>query len=217
MTNMHIIVKISLLSLSWWSASANTNTRIIGGRVTNERRYPYAVALTKGGDRFFCGGSLIARDVVLTARHCLGGSYNVAIGRHNLTSSNTAGDEVPILEEIGHPLWDKYTDVYDFALVILSRPTTIPGIPLVKINSDSSLPQVGSSARTMGWGDTAQDDDLRRISDVLMAVDVEVISNNECRNAKGTEGNLYNSYKDYIYPSMLCTHTPGKDACQGDS
>lgn len=134
-----------------------------------------------------------------------------------MTSSNTAGDEVPILEEIGHPLWDKYTDVYDFALVILSRPTTIPGIPLVKINSDSSLPQVGSSARTMGWGDTAQDDDLRRISDVLMAVDVEVISNNECRNAKGTEGNLYNSYKDYIYPSMLCTHTPGKDACQGDS
>ena len=34
---------------------------------TDEDRYPYAVALTKGTDRFFCGGSLIARDVVLTA------------------------------------------------------------------------------------------------------------------------------------------------------
>ena len=34
---------------------------------TDEYRYPYAVALTKGSDRFFCGGSLIARDVVLTA------------------------------------------------------------------------------------------------------------------------------------------------------
>lgn len=34
---------------------------------TDEDRYPYAVALTKGNKRFFCGGSLIARDVVLTA------------------------------------------------------------------------------------------------------------------------------------------------------
>ena len=34
---------------------------------TDEDRYPYAVALTKGTDRFFCGGSLIAHDVVLTA------------------------------------------------------------------------------------------------------------------------------------------------------
>ena len=41
-------------------------TRIIGGGLSDEGEYPYAVSLN-GGGRHFCGGSLIAPDVVLSA------------------------------------------------------------------------------------------------------------------------------------------------------
>ena len=45
--------------------------RIIGGTEAKERRYSYTVSLQ---DKYghFCGGSLIAKDVVLTAAHCQG-------------------------------------------------------------------------------------------------------------------------------------------------
>ena len=57
------------------------STRIIGGDEAIEDRYPYAVSLS---DDFghFCGGSLIARDVVLSAAHCdmFGeGKYNAVV------------------------------------------------------------------------------------------------------------------------------------------
>ena len=72
------------------------DTRIINGEEATEGRYSYAVSLQdKWGH--FCGGSLIAPDVVLSAAHCAGGEYTVVIGRHNLTISN--GDKVPVKVE----------------------------------------------------------------------------------------------------------------------
>ena len=45
--------------------------RIIGGFQTPMERYPYTVSLQSTGiDGHFCGGSLIAPDVVLSAAHC---------------------------------------------------------------------------------------------------------------------------------------------------
>eukprot|EP00804_Cyclotella_cryptica_P010938 CCRYP_016682-RD/>CCRYP_016682-RD protein AED:0.25 eAED:0.25 QI:250/1/1/1/0.75/0.66/9/1392/415 len=211
---MHFIVLLAIVLLS---SSFAKQTRIIGGDETEDGRYPYAVALTKHGDKFFCGGSLIARDVVLTAAHCMGGSYSVSIGRHAL-ADNSTGEEIPMQQEIIHPSWDQYTDEYDFALVLLSRPTTSSSSSIVALNpGNPALPQDGAMVRTMGWGDTTLDDETKVVSDVLMAVDVQVISNDECSAVKGTDGMYTNNYANYIFPSMICTLTPGSDACQGDS
>ena len=46
--------------------SRRINERIIGGKEMNDGRFPYAVALADDIGQF-CGGSLIAEDVVLTA------------------------------------------------------------------------------------------------------------------------------------------------------
>ena len=149
-------------------------------------------------------------------QHCIGGNYNVAIGRHVL-ADNTTGQIIPMQEEIIHPDWNQFTDEYDFALVVLEYPTDVESASLVSINSDSSLPKDKSYVRTMGWGDTTMDDETKEPSEALMAVDVEVISNDDCRQVSGTDGIYTNNYINYIFPSMICTLTPGSDACQGDS
>ncbi|KAL7505122.1 hypothetical protein ACHAXN_003770 [Cyclotella atomus] len=213
---------ITSASLLLHTSSANLfdhlkQPRIIGGIAAPSQRYPYTVALTNGGSDFFCGGSLIAVDVVLTAAHCIGGgSYSVAVGRDDLTSND--GQEIPVAQEIRHPSYSWDTDENDLALLLLSEAVTaVPEEDIVRINSDASFPSAGDLARSMGWGDTDPDDFNAVVSDELLEVDLPVISNEECSAAKGTDNGYTDSYESYIFDSMLCTFEPGLDACQGDS
>ncbi|KAL7468916.1 hypothetical protein ACHAXS_009160 [Conticribra weissflogii] len=50
----------------WWSPE----TRIIGGSEVTKGRYSYTVSIQTADSGHFCGGSLISKDVVLTAAHC---------------------------------------------------------------------------------------------------------------------------------------------------
>jgi secreted trypsin-like serine protease len=52
-------------------ASHNTG-RIIGGNLATSGQFKYQVAVLTDGSSF-CGGSLIADNVVLTAGHCVDG------------------------------------------------------------------------------------------------------------------------------------------------
>eukprot|EP01083_Nonionella_stella_P100641 284128_1 len=59
--------------------------RIIGGSNAGGNEFPFSVSM-QDNIGHFCGGSLIAPNLVLTAAHCLGGNYDVIIGRSNLNS-----------------------------------------------------------------------------------------------------------------------------------
>ena len=100
------------------SLSLFSTNRIIGGDEATVGQYSYAVSLQDDLGHF-CGGSLIARDFVLTAAHCAGGDYKVVIGRLDMDDSN--GDEVEITEEIPHPQYDVRTTNNDFNLVLLQQ------------------------------------------------------------------------------------------------
>lgn len=182
-----------------------------------EDRYSYMVSLqeTRG---HFCGGSLIAKDMVLTAAHCVSSDgdedIEVFIGRHDFGDKD--GDVVRCKKSKRHPNYKSSTDEYDFALLYLSRPTTA-NVKLVKLNKQGNFPPVGATAYTMGWGDTEQKDDKMSFPDELQVVALEVISNEECRNAEGKVGDYSDSYEDYIFDDMMCTFTENKDACQDDS
>ncbi|KAL7545846.1 hypothetical protein ACHAWF_009194, partial [Thalassiosira exigua] len=108
------------------------DNRIIGGAEATQGRYSYAVSLQDKGDHF-CGGSLIAPDVVLSAAHCAGGKYQAIIGRHSLESND--GDVVDIEDEMMHPDYDDDMTENDFMLLFLKRPTT-EDADLVQIRPD---------------------------------------------------------------------------------
>ncbi|ACI64196.1 predicted protein [Thalassiosira pseudonana CCMP1335] len=189
------------------------DSRIIGGSEASSGRYSYTVSIQDNLGHF-CGGSLIAKDVVLTAAHCQGGPYKVVIGRHDLGESS--GDVIDMKRELPHPKYNDRTTDNDFNLVFLDRPTTA-NVEMVTLNSQSSLPGVGDEVTVVGWGDTVAADDVQRLSDKLMEVEVNVISNQECDASEGEIGGWYDTYKNQITKNMLCANDKNQDSCQGDS
>jgi len=185
------------------------DTRIIGGKEATEDRHPYSVSLK---DSFhFCGGSLILKDVVLTAAHCINGdNFDVLVGRHDYDDND--GELVSVRKTITHPNYDADTSSYDVALVFLSTPVQDENIQLMRLNNDDSYPQPGTMAHVMGWGDVNPGSSLETV-DELHIVSVDVISNEECETITKDGQN----YEGQIYDNMMCTSTEGQDACQGDS
>ena len=189
------------------------NNRIIGGDEAREDRYAYAVSLS---DEFghFCGGSLIAEDVVLSAAHCDDrgkGNYNAVVGRHDFDDRD--GQALSVKTALPHPDYDGDTSDHDFLLIFLDKSANIN--TFVKLNTDAATPKVGAPVTVMGWGDIDPTDDGKELSDVLMEVEVNAITNDECDASDGKFG----SYKDSITSDMLCAREEGggEDSCQGDS
>ena len=186
-------------------------TRIIGGLEAVNDRHSYAV-LMLGADGSMCGGSLIARDVVLTAAHCMGATDYAVLGEHDIEVVNDGDGEVfAVREVILHPDYSQMLmSMYgladnDFMLVFLEGASASDDVITVKLNSDTSLPIVGQSVTVMGWGDTDISDDFDdetpndvETSTVLMNVDVSVISNEECDASEGYIDGTYATYSGRI-------------------
>jgi len=190
--------------------------RIIGGQQAATGRYKYSVSLQ---DRIghFCGGSLIARDVVLSAAHCAGGEYDVVIDRPNLNSQN-AGQKISMKSERPHPDYNYRTTNNDYMLVFLDEPVDMSGgMNLVELNSSSNYPNVGQKVTVMGYGDTNPSDNVSDLSSRLMEVEVSVISNADCNDSSGSINGFQDSYNGQITSEMICARETNKDACQGDS
>jgi trypsin len=190
------------------------------GSEAEEDRYPYIASLKWQDGKHCCGGSLIAKDVILTAGHCLPCFDNnpyVVLGRHNHNDDD--GEEIDVREMMLHP---NYEEFYignigpfpdnDFLLVFLEDPSTATNVRTVKLNSIASVPDEGQDVLAMGWGDTDPRYDLNpftnddvKFSDALMDITLQVVSSEECWDSGGRTEN------------MLCAKDEGQDACQGDS
>ena len=151
----------------------------------------------------FCGASLIAKDMLVSAAHCAGGRYDAIIGRHKHNDKD--GDVVRVANEYKHPNYNDGTSSNDFMVLKLSRATTANATP-VKINSSGSTPRDDENLVVMGWGVTNENSGTT--SNKLMEVTVQAVSNSECRSAYGSELNT---------STMLCAAGTRKDSCQGDS
>jgi trypsin len=184
--------------------------RIIGGSEAPRNEYTFAVSLQDNGH--FCGGSLITKNVVLTAAHCAGGSYKAVLGRHDLRTND--GQVITMEKEIKHPNYDDRTTNNDFMLVVLASPAMLNSdVSLVKLNDNNSAPNVGDGVTVMGWGLTKVGVS-NSLADSLTEVQVNTISNDECDASSDGQDN----YNDQITQNMLCAeHVQAKDSCQGDS
>jgi len=193
-------------------STSKKDVRIINGKEATEDKYPFMVSLE---DKFghFCGGTMICRDVVLTAAHCQGGKYSAVIGRHNIVSHRD-GQKIAMRKEVPHPSYNDDTTENDYMLVFLNG--VAPASKVVKINSNNAVPAVGQQVKVMGWGNT-NDSHNAPMSNVLLETDVRMISNQVCDASKGTIDGYKENYKGQIKQNMMCAKGSRTDSCQGDS
>ncbi|CAN8009226.1 unnamed protein product, partial [Ixodes pacificus] len=162
-----------------------------------------------------CGGSIIKRDVVLTAAHCLPEGLdttasNIYAGSMDVSKVGLYLQRRKIKQAIIHE--DYWGDVmpdpsHDIGLIKLTRPFDfeaskgrIGTVCLAKMP-----PRPGKAVTIAGWGLTSPDGPP---SDHLLAITVPVIKDKICRN----------THSFYYRPkSMFCCGENSKQAGRGDS
>lgn len=192
---------------------------VIGGTDVPNGKYPFVVALLDkryGGSAYnqqFCGASLIDKDTVLTAAHCVKGNVasnlRVTVGRTVLDS--TQGQVRNVSRINIHPSYNNSTYAYDVAVLKLS--STVTGINPVRLpaTTDNGFETPGRSLTVAGWGNTvaqpASGSAGSSFPQRMREAQVPVVSDS---TADRTYGN-------YVPSLMVAAGKTGKDTCQGDS
>lgn len=179
--------------------------RIISGNNAPVDRYPYTVSL-QDGDFHFCGGSLIAPDIVLSAAHC-GPVYdytNIVVNPHIISTPIAKAEVFSVSDSAIHPFYESLAWLdHDFMIIKLNG---MSNNPILRINNDKAAPFNDQSLQVMGWGVT----EFGGVSDTLQEVDVVAITNEVCQAASL-------DYELNITPDSLCAAEVNQGACQGDS
>nr|XP_012214846.1 PREDICTED: uncharacterized protein LOC105667577 [Linepithema humile] len=198
---------------------------IKGWRVKREEMLPWQATLFSHEDgqwRFFCGGTLVAERVVLTAGHCVwktsADTVRVAFG---ILSSDLreAGENAQVIDVESIELQGAYQDhesnyASDIALLILKEAVTINSIvgPVcLPRNPDAILAESqknGGLGLVAGMGLTEND----TFSSVLRVTTMKIVSDDECRESQKKD------FRKYLtYTSFCAGWENGTGVCNGDS
>lgn len=188
-----------------------TNTRIVGGTDADRKAWPWMVALLNSKKKFFCGGSLINSQYVLTAAHCtFGTSKNqivARLGEYDFNDPRDPHDDYQVVEIKRHGQYNSMSLRNDIALLKLEKPVTFNEFVKTICLPEAATDYIGREATLVGWGH------LNGVSggtsDVLQEASFPVISNDQCSE----------SHRLPIPSSLICAAAVSRDkgACNGDS
>ena len=216
------ILLVSLVLFNTTSAAeSNIDTKIVGGVESVSGEWPWMVLLSSSSisngsiPGFFCGGSLISDEWILTAAHCVVDSSpsNVFafVGEHDKSTPDIAA--ATISEIIVHPQYNPNTSDNDLAIIKLSSPSSVTPVNIISPALAAALETEAddpiNDLTVIGWGNTEAPDPT--YPNVLRDVDLPYVSNTVCNSS----GNL----SGQITTNMMCAglQAGGIDSCQGDS
>lgn len=186
--------------------------QIIGGTESTPYSRPYQVALLMNG-RQGCGGTLISPQWVLTAAHCLDSAstsnLTVKVGAHSMSANDGTTHRVSQITQ--HEYWRGAQSIqsgYDIAVLRLASPVSSAITPasLPTVTKANQIASVGTYVTVSGWGRTSTWSQAG--SDVLMEVNLPVMSNSACSSA----------LRANIGSGVICGDGPSNtSACNGDS
>ena len=202
---------ITTISLTAFAAPTNPGMEIVGGTNAVKGEFPFQVSL-QGSTGHFCGGSLIKKNWVLTAAHCVADwnpSTKIVIGLHD-RNDKSGTETFTATKVIANPQFDSQTYDWDYALLKLSGDSKFRTIDLN--TTEIQIPEVDQAPYnvwTSGWGTTSEGSST--LPRILQKVQVPLVTQKAC-NAEA-------SYNGAVTDRMICAGlvTGGKDSCQGDS
>ncbi|HVE69506.1 MAG TPA: serine protease [Solirubrobacteraceae bacterium] len=134
--NLHRSISLALCALVVSLAALGTGTAsaYVGGHDALKDK-PFVAGIRHvGNTKFFCTATLLHKDWVLTAAHCLKGktasNLEIVIGDTNLDDSSDPAQVRRTDRVTLHPKWRKTEDRGDVALMHLSVPSTIAPVRL---------------------------------------------------------------------------------------
>ncbi|KAI9554695.1 hypothetical protein GHT06_019971 [Daphnia sinensis] len=200
--------------------SSHHGDRIVGGTDAVKNSWPEIVALKYAGS-FFCSGTLISPNKILTAAYCARVYQpwdlyliTVELGAHTMYPDSDAPVSRRISGFSRHRSYDSTKPLNDIAIFMLKVPVIYS-----KTMSPICLPAAGTAdtyadqdAVIIGWGSVENEQDPFVPANVLQQANLKIISNADCQT----------SYNDLglgvtIEDSMICIQTPDKATCYGDN
>jgi secreted trypsin-like serine protease len=209
---------------------------IVGGTMAAANKYPWQVRMfydstdENGG----CGGSLISRQWVLIAAHCVSefNDSNELVLRQNAYVIGYGSNKLQELKRVDtamiipHPGYIPRTNDNDIALIKLASPVEYgDGVASVDLGTPELYQKlVGTKVTVTGWGTVLDTDQFKKANpDVnlpleflaprdLQEVQVPVQDLEKCRANYAEIGSS-------VPDGQLCAgrNVGGKDSCQGDS
>jgi secreted trypsin-like serine protease len=196
--------------------------QVVGGEPVPDGKYKFVAALrdiTRGNTVYqqqFCGGTLIDRNSVLTASHCLesvtAAQLRVTVGITSLREQRQ-GQTRSVENITRHPQYISSTVSYRYDAAVLTLGRPVKNIAPVKIPATTSngLETPGRMATVAGWGSTVKQPSNNDPSYPvrMQEAQVPIVSDATAKRAYGAD--------DYDPPLMLAAGEENKDTCQGDS
>jgi len=187
---------------------------IVGGTEADVGEWPWQVALVVDGT-IWCGGSLLAPDVVLTAAHCTDGQQAAAF---EVIAGTVVLDEggqrrrVSAIDQ--HEGFDTAELVNDIALLTLDAPfeldDVVQVVEIAATDENAARTEEGDVAVVTGFGATDED---AGPSDVLLEAELDIVADRRCEA-------LYRQEGDAVFgATQVCAGVDRGhiDACYGDS
>lgn len=221
MLKRSIIVLAILASTSALSAPTITiksinslpELRIVGGEESTPHFRSYQVSLQSTSGSHFCGGSIVADDLILTAAHCMRGvdgnnpQMQVRVGAHSLTDGS--GQVIQVATTYTNQEYPNLSkDVAILKLVEKITDKNAKALTLADETFFTNNIKVGSLMTVSGWGTLTSGGAM---PDKLMEVAVPYVTNEICNSPE--------AYNGEVQVTEMCAgyKEGGKDSCQGDS
>ncbi len=184
--------------------------RIVGGTDATSGTYPWVVSLQSKDGSHFCGASLLDKQWVLTAAHCVeresAEGMQVVVADYNNQQAD-AGEVKANVEAIY--IHQEYGNDNDIAVLKLA---TEVDKSLVNAASNTFIDglDVATPLTAIGWGNTSASGES--FPEILQQVQVPLFDHATCKTAYAGVGQT-------VSDNMICAGLAegGKDSCQGDS
>ena len=192
--------------------NASNTEKILGGR--NAKAPAWMVSILRNGDNH-CGGTLIHKDWVLTAAHCVDthdkSELTVCVGKSKLSKCR-AKDKSAISQVKYHQRFNRQNPYGGHDIAVLKLARSFPNRNLSPLARLGDEPASGRKVRALGWG--VSDYSKADVSpNHLQRIDLLFLSHADCSPLWGG-----------LDPTLICIDSRGEEdqiarqsICNGDS